>query len=158
MAGSPSWLEATEFLTHEARLLDQRRFDEWLALFTDDAVYWVPAKFGGADPMRDVSIVYDDRQRLGERVLRLQSRFNYAQDPPSRTCHVIGSVEATPDGDDLTVASAFVVTEVRRGTQTVYSGFADHTLVRDGTAWRIRHKTVWLLNCDLPLGNVTFLL
>ena len=147
-----------ELLYHEAALLDERRFDEWLELFTDDALYWVPQGEDG-DPARQVSIAYDDRRRMHERVLRLTSGFAYAQDPPSRTCHVLGNVRQTGESDGaLQIASALIVAEVRRNTQQLYAGQVEHDLVPKGDGFRIRRKVVRLVNSDVPLGNVTFLI
>jgi 3-phenylpropionate/cinnamic acid dioxygenase small subunit len=154
-----TWWRVSHFLALEAALLDERRFDEWLDLYTEDAVYWVPIRPDQPSPTRDVSINYDDRARLRERVGRLSSEFAHAQNPPSRTCHVVGNVrvgERTADG--IAVTSTFVVTEVRRGVQTVYSGFVEHELVERGDTFGIRQKRVRLLNSDLPLGNLTFIL
>jgi len=150
---------AEEFLYHEAQLLDERRFEEWLELFTDDAVYWVP-EGEEEDPVRRVSIAYDDRRRLHERVLRLGSGFAYAQDPPSRTCHLIGNVrvrDAETDGE-LDVASSLIVAEVRRNAQSIFAGHVEHRLVPDGDGYLIRRKVVRLVNSDVPLGNVSFLI
>ena len=148
----------SEFLYHEAALLDERRFEEWLALYTEDALYWVP-QGDATDPMRAVSIAYDDRRRLHERVLRLTSGFAYAQDPPSRTCHVVGNVRQAGESDGaLQIASALIVAEVRRNTQNLYAGQVEHELVPDGDGFRIRRKVVRLVNSDVPLGNVTFLI
>ena len=147
-----------DFLYHEAALLDQRRFDEWLELYADDALYWVP-QGEDPDPARDVSIAYDDRRRLHERVVRLTSGFAHSQDPPSRTCHVIGNVRQTGESDGaLEIASAQIVAEVRRNTQNLFAGQVEHQLVPDGESFRIRRKVVRLVNSDVPLGNVTFLI
>ena len=146
-----------EFLYHEAELLDDRRFDEWLELFTDDALYWVP-QGDDLDPDRHVSLVYDDRRRLRERVLRLSSGFAYSQDPPSRTCHVVGNVRVGSEtGGVLALTSNVLVAEVRRDVQNLYAARVEHALVADDGAFRIRRKTVRLVNIDVPLGNVTFL-
>jgi 3-phenylpropionate/cinnamic acid dioxygenase small subunit len=149
---------AAALLYHEADLLDQRRFDEWLELYTDDAVYWMP-QGDERDHLHRVSIAYDDRRRLHERVLRLTSGFAYAQDPPSRTCHVIGNVRVVGEEDGaIEVASNVIVAEVRRNHQELYCGPVRHTLVPgpDG-GLRIRRKEVHLVNSDVPLGNVTFI-
>jgi 3-phenylpropionate/cinnamic acid dioxygenase small subunit len=145
------------FLYHEAQLLDERRFDEWLELFTDDALYWVP---GGdeEDPVHRVSIAYDDRRRLRERVLRLQSGFAYAQDPPSRTCHLVGNVRVAEEDGGLGVASSLIVAEVRRNAQSIFAGHVEHLLVPEGDGYRIRRKVIRLVNSGVPLGNVSFLL
>lgn len=148
-----------QVLYREAALLDERRFDEWLELFTDDATYWVP-QGDEEDPQREVSIIYDDRQRMHERVLRLGSGFAYSQDPPSSTCHLVGNVTAAPgeaDGE-LVVSSKLVVAEVRRNAQNLFAGTVEHVLVPAGEELRIRRKVVRLVSSDIPLGNVTFLI
>jgi 3-phenylpropionate/cinnamic acid dioxygenase small subunit len=150
-------LTPADFLYHETALLDERRFEEWLELFTDDALYWIP-QGDEADPSRHVSLVYDDRRRLHERVLRLTSGFAYSQDPPSKTCHLVGNVQVANGSDgDVEVSSTLLVAEVRRNAQNLFAGRVTHTLVREGDGFRIRRKTVRLVNSDIPLGNVTFL-
>lgn len=148
-----------ELLYREADLLDARDFESWLDLYTDDAIYWIPQ--GDADdPVREVSIVYDDRRRMHERVLRLASGFAYSQDPPSTTCHLVGNVLARPgdEGGELRVTSKLIISEVRRGAQNIYAGSVEHLLAPVDDELRIRRKTVRLANSDTPLGNVTFLI
>lgn len=150
--------ELADLLYEEAVLIDERRFEEWLALYTEDATYWVP-QGEDADHVHRVSIVYDDRRRLHERVLRLTSGFAYSQDPPSRTCHVVGNVRVTERSDEaVTVTSHQIVTEVRRGVQNIFAGRFEHELVPIDGTYRIRRKVVRLTNSDVPLGNVTFLI
>src|SRR4051812_1093271 len=93
-------LAVEAFLYREARLIDEGHFDEWLTLFTEDAHYWCPSNRDDVDPEREVSIIYDDRVRLSDRVWRLQSGKAFAQQPPSRTCRLISNVEVLdgPDG------------------------------------------------------------
>lgn len=150
--------EVAAFLYHEASLLDSRSFDEWLALYAEDAIYSVPQD-AQADPMHRVSLMYEDRRRLHERVLRLNSGFAYAQEPPSRTAHLVGNVRVTGQHDDiLEVSSVLNVTEVRRGRVNVFAGEVDHRLRRAGGGFSIAGKEIRLVNSDLPMGNVTFLL
>jgi 3-phenylpropionate/cinnamic acid dioxygenase small subunit len=147
-----------ELLYHEASLLDSRAFEEWLALYTEDSIYWIPQR-DGDDPARDVSIAYEDRGRLEDRVVRLRSGFAYSQDPPSRTCHVVGNVRArSVDAGVFEVCSSLVVVEVRRDAQNIYAGPVEHTLVETSDGLRIRRKVIRLLSGDMPLGNVTFLM
>lgn len=90
-----------EFLFHEARLIDEHRYDEWLALWTDDCLYWVPCNSDDADPARQAMIIYDNRARLDERVYRLTSGAAWAQQPRSRTRRLISNVEVREiDGGD----------------------------------------------------------
>src|SRR5215471_13286840 len=88
-----------QFLLHEARLLDEARFDDWLALFTSDAWYWVPSQPDQPDPHETVSLIYDDRRLLETRVRRLASPRMYSQEPRSRTSRIIAnvSIEAADD-------------------------------------------------------------
>ena len=69
------------FLLHEARLLDDGKFDDWLALFTPDAWYWVPSEPDQDNPHDTVSLIYDDRRLLETRVRRLASPRIYSQEP-----------------------------------------------------------------------------
>lgn len=143
-------------LYHEADLLDQRRFEEWLGLFAADARYWVPIG-DGEDPERVVSIIYDDRSRLAERVERLVRGVAPSQRPPSRTCHLVGNLDARREDDAWHVRSRLVVVEYRRGEQSLYAGEVEHLLApaEDG-ALRIRRKVVRLVNSAAPLGNLSF--
>jgi benzoate/toluate 1,2-dioxygenase beta subunit len=151
-------LNPDEFLYHEAALLDERRLEEWLELYADDAIYWIP-QGDEADHMHHVSIAYDDRRRLHERVLRLASGFAFSQDPPSRTCHVVGNVRVAGEIDgDVDVRSNLVLAEMRRGVQNVYAGQVAHQLVPTGESFMVRRKTVRLINSDIPLSNLTFLI
>src|SRR5271168_5297421 len=88
------------FLLHEARLLDDGKFDEWLALFTPDAWYWVPSEPDQADPAETVSLIYDDRRLLETRVRRLASPRMYSQEPRSRTSRIVGNVSMEETGKD----------------------------------------------------------
>lgn len=151
------------FLYHEAELLDRRELHAWLELYTDDAVYWIP-QGPDADPHHDVQLLLDDRRRMHERVLRLSSGFAHSQDPASRTVHLIGNVRIVGGSEveppAVEVASAQLITEVRRARQLQYAGHVRHVLEPGdgGGGWRIRRKEVRLANGDLPLGNLTFLI
>ncbi len=151
--------EIEAFLYHEARLLDDGRLDDWLALFTADAVYWIPCNADDVDPTRHVSLVYDDRRHLADRVWRLQSGWAHAQTPPSRTCRLVGNValHSSATSDELRVASTFLLVELRRGAQTLFAGRYEHHLRRVDDAWRIALKKVALLNNDASIDSLTFI-
>lgn len=152
--------EVEQLLFQEARLLDQRDFDAWLDMLSDDFIYWVPCGFGERDPDRRVSIAYDDRNRMEERVWRLQSGLAHSQLPPSRTQHLISNIEVHPDENGrLKVFSALLLAEVRNDVQTLYAGRSEHVLQpREQAGWLIAHKTVLLLNSDSALGDLSFIL
>jgi ethylbenzene dioxygenase beta subunit len=146
------------FLYREARLLDERRFSEWLALFAPEASYRIPADEEG-DPGR-VALVDDDRPTLEDRVARAESPLAHCQSPPSRTVHLVGNVEAEAEADGTVRAwAACVVYETRLGrTRALPARVAYRLEPGPGGGWRIREKTVWLLERDLALENLTFLL
>lgn len=147
------------FLFQEASYLDQGELDQWLDLFTQDAHYWIPVARTSTDPKRELSIIYDDRKRLEERVWRIQSGLAYAQQPRSRTQHVIGNVQVGPCEENLVkLFSNFVLVELRHGAQNLYSGRFEHTLRWVDGSWKIEQKKVLLLNSEEPIGNLTFLI
>jgi benzoate/toluate 1,2-dioxygenase beta subunit len=146
-----------QFLLHEARLLDEARFDEWLALFTADAWYWVPSEPGQPDPHETVSLIYDDRQLLETRVRRLASPRMYSQEPRSRTSRMISNVTIeTIEDTACTVRSKLMMIEFRRDTQRLFGGTVFHRLLQTPDGVRIAWKRVDLVNCDAPMDGITF--
>jgi 3-phenylpropionate/cinnamic acid dioxygenase small subunit len=152
----PDVRQCEDFLVHEARLLDEAKFDEWLALFTEDAHYWVPSEPDQASPHDTVSLMYDDRRLLETRVRRLASPRIYSQEPRSRTSRIVTNVslgDANADGGSL-IRSKFVLIEYRREQQRLFAGTYFHRLVvRDGVI-RIAMKRVDLVNCDAPMDGL----
>lgn len=143
------------FLFEEARLLDGRRFEEWLGLFDEDGVYWIPAAPGQDDPVNEASIAHEGLQLLEVRVRRLRHPGNHADQPPARTRRVIGNVAAEPRGDGrVTVSSNFVVVELQDDAQRVLAGDYVHTLRPEGDGFRISRKRVNLLSCDAPMAPI----
>jgi 3-phenylpropionate/cinnamic acid dioxygenase small subunit len=146
-----------KFLIHEARLLDEARFDEWLALFTADAWYWVPSEPGQKSPRDTISLIYDDRRLLETRVRRLSSPRIYSQEPRSRTSRIVANVtieEGAADGQACTVRSKFQLLEYRRNGQTGYAGTSFHRLLCADDGIRIAWKRVDLVNCDAALEGL----
>ena len=118
--------EVEEFLYREASLLDERRLDEWLALTTDDIHYWMPirrtttAKEIDNEFTKPGGMAYfdDDKKTLGMRVQRLQVGRAWAEDPPSRTRHVVTNVRIVGvDGSDITAASNFMLYRTRLNSE-----------------------------------------
>ncbi len=145
--------EVEEFLFLEARLLDERRFDDWMALFTDDGVYWVPASPGQQSPFDELSIYYEDRTLMDVRIRRLQNPKTHAQIPPSRTRHLVANVVVADAGDDgLEARSKLVMFEYRDDRQIVFAADCRHMLRRHGDGFRIASKRVDLVNCDAAHG------
>lgn len=146
------------FLYREARLMDENAYDEWLALWDDDALYWIPANEDDIDPQRHVSIVYEDKRRLEDRIARLKSGAAYAQDPRSRMRRVIANIEIEEGNNGLvTVYSNFNLTELRRSQQRTFAGRTIHKLKANGASFTIVYKKVLLVNNDEVISNLTFL-
>jgi benzoate/toluate 1,2-dioxygenase beta subunit len=147
-------------LEREARLLDRQLYEEWLALFAKECIYWVPATPGGGDPRREVAVMFDDRRRLEDRVFRLKTGHAWSQVPGSRTSRLIGNVElfATQDADTRMVRSNFSISEFRDGETRVLAGWCGHRLVRRGERWEIAVKQVNLIECDQALRNPSIIL
>jgi 3-phenylpropionate/cinnamic acid dioxygenase small subunit len=152
--------DVAQLLYHEARLLDERRFAEWLSLFTEDARYWCPCE-NAADPLRDVSVFFDDAARMAERVFRLENGPAFAQDPPSKTRRLITNIQCEADGDAthaLIARSNFIIGSFRRDHQDVWIGEYEHHLRRVDDNLRISFKKVSLINSGAPLNSLAFLL
>ncbi|MGE0810214.1 MAG: aromatic-ring-hydroxylating dioxygenase subunit beta [Immundisolibacter sp.] len=145
------------FLIHETALLDERRYPEWIDLFTPDGVYWVPANRDDTDPKTHVSLIYDNVARLKERLVRADSGMFWAQDPPTRATRVIGNLGVAPDGADLLATCKLVLVTQRRGQSQTLSGTCAYQLAPTGDDFRIRRKTVLLIQNDEPQLNLTFL-
>jgi 3-phenylpropionate/cinnamic acid dioxygenase small subunit len=145
-----------QFLLHEARLLDDGKFDDWLALFAADAWYWVPSEPNQTDPLETVSLIYDDRRLLETRVRRLSSPRMYSQEPRSRTSRIVANVTIEETGgNSCTLRSKFVMIEYRREQQRIFGGTALHRLTRTDSRIMIAWKRVDLVNCDAPLDGIT---
>ncbi|MGH3661499.1 MAG: aromatic-ring-hydroxylating dioxygenase subunit beta [Micromonosporaceae bacterium] len=151
-----------QFLYLEARLADENRYDEWLSLWADDDVlYWAPLSNDDADPKSHLSLIYDNRALLEERVYRLAHTPAHAQSPPSRLHRAVSNVvleEHHAEQGIVQVTSVFMIFEVRRGVGTLYSGRAGHRLRIGPTGFQIDSKKVVLTLNEEPLGNLTFLL
>jgi 3-phenylpropionate/cinnamic acid dioxygenase small subunit len=152
----PRWdrQDCESFLLHEARLLDEAKFDDWLALFTADAQYWVPSEPDQKSPYDTVSLIYDDRRLLETRVRRLASPRIYSQEPRSRTSRIVTNVTLDESGPEALVRSKFMMIEFRRNEQRLFGGTCFHRLVHHDGSPRIRLKRVDLVNCDAPLDGI----
>ena len=170
--------EIEQFLYREARLLDERRFEDWLALFTDDVRYWMPVRMtryprrskaiAVLDPARneeeelskdgELGIFDESKETLSRRVARLDTGMAWAEDPPSRTRHLVSNVEVER-GDieaELTVHSNFLVYRSRGETEhDVYVGGRRDTLRRVDGAWKIARRTIILDQNVLLAKNVS---
>jgi p-cumate 2,3-dioxygenase subunit beta len=154
--------EVEDLLFLEAELLDDWKLEQWLALYTDDATYSVPSTDLPADANPDKSLFYiaDDRVRLQERVIRLMKKSAHAEQPRSRTRHLVSNVRVGAlDGDPLSASAAFVTYRTKNGHTDVYIGSLRYRLHREGDTLRIRDKRCVLdLDGLRPHGRISIIL
>jgi 3-phenylpropionate/cinnamic acid dioxygenase small subunit len=154
---APTDQQLIDFVVREARLIDQQRFEEWLDLFTEDGVYWMPLEWGQTDPRLTASLMYEDKLLLKIRIERLKGNRTFSQKPKSRCHHVL----QTPQIDRRDAAGNEFVTwtpmhyvETRLDEQALYAAWATHTLAMVDGNLRIRLKRVDIVNCDAAFGNI----
>ena len=158
---SPTDADLARFVRFEARLLDERRFDEWYELFSDDAYYWVPAVHGQNSPLTENSLAYEDKLLLQLRLERLRSPLAYSQKPASRCLHVLQEPEVEKRDDakgEFLTRTPFIYTETKGDDSQRYAATAWHTLVWQDNRLRIRLKRVDILNCDAALPSIQLFL
>jgi 3-phenylpropionate/cinnamic acid dioxygenase small subunit len=152
--------EFRRLLEREARLLDQLRYEDWLKMYAGECIYWVPSTPGAGDPRREISVMFDDRRRLEDRVYRLRTGFAWSQAPASRTVRMISNVEvfATARDDTRMLRSNFLISEFWGDETRVLTGWVGHRVVRDGAQWMIQAKQVNLIDCDQCIRNPSIIL
>jgi 3-phenylpropionate/cinnamic acid dioxygenase small subunit len=164
--------EVEEFLYREAELLDERRYEEWLELFTDDARYFMPMRRNVPhdQPAReftregaDVNWFDEGKDTLSRRVQQIRTGIHWAEEPPSRICHMVSNVEvldATPPGpspSELAVKSRFLIYRNRVETETdVLVGKREDLLRRVNGTWKIARRKIVLDQSVLLTKNLTF--
>ncbi len=148
------------FLYREARLVDEHRYQEWLALWeASDTLYWVPCNADDIDPRRQVSIIYDDRDRLAQRIERLLSGSVMAQQPVPKMRRVVSNIEPQHESPELiSVCSNFILATARAGRQELWAGQAIHRLRVRGDSLSIVSKKVLLNNSDQEIPLLQFLI
>ena len=156
--------EAQDLVVTEAALLDAGRLDEWLALFSDDARYWVPLLGAAqADPFSHNSLAYEDRLLLQLRVDRLKDPRAHSQHPRSRSQHILqrsvvedagAAASQGAQAAALALRTPFVYVESRGDAQVLLAGSCRHELVRSTSGWAIRQKRVDLLDASRALPAI----
>jgi p-cumate 2,3-dioxygenase beta subunit len=154
--------EVEDFLYHEAALLDEWRLKEWEALLTEDATYYVPPNDQlESDHRSTLFLVADDRERIRQRIIRINDPNCHAEYPKSRTRRMISNVRIVGvDGDLVTVAANFVCYRYRRYERIrEYVGAYRFILKRAGDSFRIKERRVLIDAHELgTLGSVSFIL
>jgi p-cumate 2,3-dioxygenase beta subunit len=154
--------QVEDFLYHEAALLDEWRLDEWQTLLTDDATYYVPPndKLDG-DHRSTLFIIADDRERIRQRIIRINDPNCHAEYPKSRTRRMISNVRiVSVEGDLVTTTANFVCYRFRRNERIrEYVGGYRFILKIAGDSFRIQERRVFIDAHELgSLGSVCFFL
>jgi len=147
------------FLALEARLADEGQYKAWEDLWTDDALYWVPANDDNADPQRQVSYIYDNRARITSRIDQILTGTRHAQNPASRLRRVLSNLEVDYGGNGVVNAAAnFMLMEIRHGEQRLWAGRTLYSLRREGDSFRMQCKKVLLADNAVPIRTLAFLI
>jgi len=158
--------EIEAFLYHEAELLDERRYEEWLDLFTEDAHYFMPMRRNVPhdEPEReftragtDVNWFDEGKDTLTRRVKQILTGIHWAEEPPSRTCHIVSNVQVlAADPAEVTVKSRFLVYRNRVETETDFLvGKREDVLRRRDGGWKIARRKIVLDQNVLLAKNLT---
>jgi len=163
MLSDADYRAVVDFLHREARLADEARYAEWHALWTDDAVYWVPATTDpAADPEKHLSHIYDNRTRLDTRIKLLQTGHRYSQEPPSLMRRLISNIEVErAENGEFVAASNFILAELAvqaKHEMHWWVGRTTHRLRLVDGALKMSQKKVVLVNAAEPLPNLAFLI
>lgn len=149
---SDLYTEVTQLIYLESTLLDRREWDDWIDLYTEDAVYWVPSWANEEetieDPELQLNLIYlRNRGGLEDRIFRIESRDSYASVPLDRTVHVVGNVLITleMDGTVEATANCIIHTYGKKGGLTRGSLY-DFTLRREGEALKIARKKITFID------------
>jgi 3-phenylpropionate/cinnamic acid dioxygenase small subunit len=148
------WLDLMQFYIREAWLLDERKLKEWLALFTDDVRYFMPRRKNvprrelqrELTPPGDLAILEEDKRYLEMRVARLETGMAWAEDPPSRTRHLIGNLQARRvENGEVEARTAFLVYRSHLETDAqLLSGCRDDVLREVNGEWKVARRTIVL--------------
>ena len=154
-----------QLILREARLLDEGKLDDWLALYTEDATYWVPID-EHADPLKESSVIYDDRLRLGMRVEQIMRQSRVSHTPSSFTTRMVTNLEIDEDSDEAVAHYCLHLTEVRSGDwrqrglgqMRFYPGRSELRARKQDGDWKIVNKKIVLLNRYQPIVGLSFII
>ena len=148
------WHDLMQFYIREAWMLDERRFREWLDLFTEDVLYFMPRRLNvhrheterELTSLGDLAIFEDDKTYMRMRVDRLETGMAWGEDPPSRTRHIVGNLVVAPQpGGEVMAKTAFILYRSHHETEeNVFAGYRDDLLRRVDGEWKIAQRTIVL--------------
>ena len=147
--------EIEQFLYLEAAYIDDGKFHEWLAMFADDIHYWMPTRYNRTrrerhlDTSRPDELAFfdEDKASLAMRIKRLDTGMAWAEDPPSRTRHLVTNVQICPrsTAGEYDVVSAFLLYRTRLETDlNIFAGRREDVLRKTAEGWRIARRKIVL--------------
>ena len=164
--------EIEEFLYHEAELLDERRYEEWLALVAEDVRYWMPMRrnvkvgesereFTRAD--HDINWFDEGKETLERRVRQILTGIHWAEEPVSRITHMVSNVQllevrpSLAEPSEVATKCRFLVYRNRVETETdILVGKREDLLRRAGESWQLARRKIILDQNVLMTKNLTF--
>ena len=153
----------TRFVYREARLADESSYDEWEALWDDDAIYWVPRGEGEFDPAKHVSHLFDHRQRIATRIRQLKTGYRYSQIPVSPMRRMISNLEFF-DGEnegEFEVQYNFILAELAIQSTHEMNFWVGRTTMKvrgNLDAPRLFYKKIALVDGDEPIPSLSFII
>jgi 3-phenylpropionate/cinnamic acid dioxygenase small subunit len=151
--------QVERFIYREARLQDEHDYEGWEALWADEAIYWVPANGDDIDPEAQMSIIYDNRSRIGVRVRQLMTGKRYTQEPKSSIRHLITNIEVTDQsGGQIEAGCNVLVYESSLRGETIWAARTTYHLKRTDAGFLMNRKKVALVNNDKPIFTLSFLI
>ena len=149
----------TRFIYREARLQDEHAYDAWEALWADDGIYWIPANGEGGDPENEMSIIYDNRSRIGLRIRQFHTGKRFSQTPRSRLRRLVSNIEVlSQDGDEYRVTCNAMVFESQTRGEVVWASRNEYVLRQTDSGLRMVLKKVILANNEKALFSMAFLI
>lgn len=159
------WYDLMQFYTEEAWLLDERKFKQWLNIFTEDVFYFIPrrknvyrkdlsreiTKYG------DLAILEESKRDLQMRIARLDTGMAWAEDPPSRTRHIIANLVVEPlENGEVKTKTAFLLYKSHlEYDQDLYAGMREDILRQVDGEWKVSRRTIILDANVLLTKNVS---
>ncbi len=160
--GDPEYSEVVEWLYREARLLDQGDFEAWLALMDTDIQYTMPTR-NAVNPKDgqgfdfDFGLFAENHSSLSARVARLKTDLAWAEQPRSRTRHLVSNVQVERDADGMLKAtSCFMLSRIRSNRPLdLFTGERQDTLRRDRNSLKLLQRVILLDQTVIESHNLS---
>ena len=150
-----------ELIYREACLLDDKKWRDWIALYAEDAVFWMPAWASEyettADPELELNLIYlKGYANIEDRVFRVETGDSFASMPMDRTVHVVGNVHLTGvEGESVSARANWIVHSYGPHGGLTRGGSYEYRLRQRAAEWKIARKKIVMID-DKLVGAVDF--